>query len=64
MPFYDRTNDFRNIVEEKWVAIPEAKRRKYSRPRHDAERDVQAGMGKEYLAEAYKIVRTSHALLV
>jgi syntaxin 18 len=57
MPFLDLTNDFRSAVEVKRLAIPEARRGRFSTHRQDAERDAQVGLGKEYLAEAYKIVR-------
>ncbi|KXN83713.1 Syntaxin-18 [Leucoagaricus sp. SymC.cos] len=62
MPFLDRTDDFRGAVEAKRTTIPEAKRHKFSRPRQDGERGVQAGMGKEYLSEAYKILHHINTL--
>lgn len=62
MPFIDHTDDFKHIVKEKWALIPEFKRRKFSRPRNDVDGDFQAGMGKEFLAEAYKIVRSIRPL--
>jgi syntaxin 18 len=57
MPFYDHTNIFKTIVKEKWAAIPQVERRKSSASRRDANQSVQGEIGKEYLVEAYKIVR-------
>lgn len=54
----DRTSDFREVVAEKHNALPEAKRRKISRPaKGDGEREGQTILGKEYISEAYVIVR-------
>lgn len=60
MPFFDQTNIFKTIVKEKWAAVSEVERRKSSAPRRDTNQHAQAGIGKEYLTEAYKIVRTMH----
>jgi syntaxin 18 len=59
MPFTDRTEDFRQFVNEKQKKIPEPKREKISRSGNDEDR--QNVLGKKYVAEAYIIVR--HDLL-
>lgn len=55
MPATDRTSQFREILKEVSNSLPEVKRRKVSKPSH-IQRDV---LGKQYLAEAYIIVRKS-----
>ncbi|KAF7776240.1 hypothetical protein Agabi119p4_4633 [Agaricus bisporus var. burnettii] len=62
MPFFDQTNIFKTIVKEKWAAVSEVERRKSSAPRRDTNQHVQAGIGKEYLAEAYKILHHINTL--
>lgn len=58
MPSSDRTADFRNVIREKEREIPDAKRRKLAKStRHDSERDGGIHAGKEYIGEAYVIVR-------
>ena len=52
MPFRDRTNDFQQILHDKERALPDAKRQKITKPTEDKP------LGKEYVAEAYTIVRT------
>jgi hypothetical protein len=56
MPVSNRTSDFREIVNEKQKEFPESKRPKTSKQPH-AQRDGRALLGKEYVAEAYIIVR-------
>lgn len=65
MPGTTRTKDFQDCVAEKRNALPDVKRRKISRPaRGDgAEREGQNLLGKEFVAEAYVIVRTARILL-
>jgi len=57
MPFYDHTISFKSIVKEKWAATPPVERRKSSTVKRDTNQKVQRAIGKEYLVEAYKIVR-------
>jgi hypothetical protein len=59
MPSSDRTHDFRQVMREKENELPAAKRRKTN----ETERDPQIIPGKEYVAEAYVIVRARHLLL-
>jgi syntaxin 18 len=57
MPGTNRTADFREVLTEKQNALPEAKRRKLSgTPRHDTGGEHNL-LGKEYVSEAYVIVR-------
>ena len=58
MPFRDCTNDFQQILHDKERALPDAKRRKITKPTPTENKVV----GKEYVAEAYTIVRTRRAL--
>ncbi|TFK43628.1 hypothetical protein BDQ12DRAFT_643221 [Crucibulum laeve] len=63
MPFTNITNDFRSILQEKESTVPDSKRRKLSKHgRHDGERDGQASLSKEYLAEAYTILNHVNTL--
>lgn len=55
MPGTDRTTDFRELLNEKQNAIPEAKRRKITKG--DGPGESQNLLGKEYLTEAYIVVR-------
>lgn len=58
MPSRDRTADFRDVVREKEREIPDAKRRKLAKStQHEGERDGGIHTGKEYIGEAYVIVR-------
>lgn len=58
MPGIDRTTDFREVLTEKRNALPDSKRRKISRAANgDSPVDGQNVLGKEYVAEAYVIVR-------
>jgi syntaxin 18 len=57
MPSSDRTANFHDFVQEKKLAIPDAKRRKLVKVDHnDAKLAGQSHFGKEYLSEAYAIV--------
>jgi hypothetical protein len=57
MPSSDRTADFRKFIHEKQFTIPDAKRRKLSKPTwNDPSLDGQVNFGKEYMSEAYVIV--------
>lgn len=58
MPGTDRTLDFREILASKQNAIPEGKRRQVKGDSHPAEENI---LGKEYISEAYVIVRPSHS---
>jgi hypothetical protein len=55
MPSSDRTTDFREAIKQKQNAFPESNRRK--RSRNTDAREGQVALGKEYIAEAYVIVR-------
>lgn len=60
MPGIDRTTEFRHLLTEKQNAIPETKRRKITKGSHDGpgpDGSQENILGKEYLAEAYIIVR-------
>ena len=60
-----RTSEFRQAVNEKQSAIPEAKRRKLSRPskRLTPESERLETLNKEYVKEAYNVVSMlQHAL--
>jgi syntaxin 18 len=57
MPSSDRTHDFRQVIQEKENELPAAKRRKTAKQTNEAERDPQLISGKDYVAEAYVIVR-------
>jgi len=58
MPSINRTSDFREVLAEKQNILPETKRRRTSRPlKSDTEREGQNILGKEYISEAYVIVR-------
>jgi hypothetical protein len=58
MPSSDRTFDFRAIIREKELENPDGKRRKLAKSiQHQSERDGDAHIGKEYIGEAYVIVR-------
>jgi syntaxin 18 len=58
MPSINRTTDFREVLAEKRNALPETKRRRMSKPsKSDTEREGQNILGKEYISEAYVIVR-------
>lgn len=54
-----RTSEFRQILNEKEAGLPEAKRRKLSRApkRSDSHSESDALLSKEYIAEAYVVVR-------
>ena len=57
MPSIDRTADFRKVIQEKALTIPDAKRRKLSKPTpKDTGLDGRDLFGKEYMSEAYVIV--------
>jgi syntaxin 18 len=56
MPARDRTTDFQEAIKQKQDELPESKRRKLSR-HATAEGQGQVTLGKEYIAEAYVIVR-------
>lgn len=65
MPGTDRTTDFRELLTEKQNAIPEAKRRKVTKyTKGDSPGESQNLLGKEYLAEAYIIVRICQIVTV
>jgi syntaxin 18 len=57
MPSSDRTQEFRQVIREKENTLPAAKRRKTTKQTTDSDRDPQLISGKEYVAEAYVIVR-------
>ncbi|GJE84401.1 syntaxin-18 [Phanerochaete sordida] len=60
-----RTSEFRDLVREKEKEIPEAKRRKLSRPTRrtpDEQKDIQATLNKEYIAEGYNILNHINTL--
>lgn len=61
MAFTDRTSQFREIVAKS--SLPGAKRRKITKRSHDETDDAQALLNKEYLREAYNIVRREHCLV-
>ena len=61
MPGTDRTVDFRDILTSKRNAIPEGKRRKATQPKGDSHLVEENILGKEYISEAYAIVRPSHS---
>lgn len=61
MPCTDRTQDFRQVVEERSRDIPDNKRRKLDHPKSPSinpETSGGAPAGKEYINEAYTVVRT------
>ncbi|OCH84177.1 hypothetical protein OBBRIDRAFT_786491 [Obba rivulosa] len=55
-----RTQEFREVLKEKQVQLPESKRRKISRPPKRAsasgQREGQDALGKQYIDEAYVIL--------
>ena len=53
-----RTSEFREFVRQKEGAVPDAKRRKLSRPvkRSSPETERQELLNKEYVKEAYNVV--------
>ncbi|KAI0082593.1 snare protein syntaxin 18/UFE1 [Panus rudis PR-1116 ss-1] len=55
MPATNRTPEFREILKEVSQSIPEAKRRKVSKPRN-AQQEQQLLLSKEYLSEAYVVL--------
>lgn len=57
MPSIDRTPDFRQIVRDKQKGQPEKKSHRAHRT--DTDKDGHMSLGKEYLAEAYSVVRSS-----
>jgi hypothetical protein len=58
MPFSDRTIDFKEATKAKQNALPSSKKQK-GHQSTAAQRQNQPAMGKEYISEAYVIVRTS-----
>lgn len=58
MPATPRTSEFRELVREKERGIPEAKRRKLSRPskRSTPEGERLETLNKEYVKEAHVVV--------
>ena len=58
MAAVSRTSEFRQILSEKETGLPE-KRRKLSRnpKRSDAQAEGDVALSKEYVAEAYVVVR-------
>ncbi|KAI0650651.1 hypothetical protein C8Q79DRAFT_901812 [Trametes meyenii] len=58
MPAIPRTSEFRDVVREKERGIPEAKRRKLSRPskRSTPESERLETLNKEYVKEAYVVL--------
>jgi hypothetical protein len=58
MAFTDRTNEFRSTWKEHHRVLPDAKRQKLAKVvNHDHGQDGTVDLGKEYIAEAYIIVR-------
>ena len=57
----DRTIDFRDILASKQNAIPEGKRRQVTRPKGDSHLVDDNILRKEYISEAYAIVRPFHS---
>lgn len=58
----DRTAEFRTLLSEARVSVPEAKRRKLSGRSTDAQSEKDTALNKEYLAEAYAVVRPTRLL--
>ncbi|EDR12820.1 SNARE protein syntaxin 18/UFE1 [Laccaria bicolor S238N-H82] len=56
MPFCDRTNDFQQTLHDKERALPDAKRRKITKPTETKP------LGKEYVTEAYTILNHINTL--
>lgn len=63
MAFKDITNEFKRTVKEHEGAVPDAKRRKVSSHKPSKAEEEQISLNKNYIAEAYNIVRISTALL-
>ncbi|TFK55766.1 hypothetical protein OE88DRAFT_1692380 [Heliocybe sulcata] len=64
MPFSNRTSEFREIIEERKRLSPEAKRRKVSRnARQAGPPDSQLPLNKQYLQEAYLILKHVNTLM-
>ena len=61
MAVSSRTSEFRQAVREKENGIPEAKRRRLSRPvkRPTPESERLEALNKEYVKEAYNVVSMS-----
>jgi len=53
MGFTNRTADFKDILQAKQSAVPQAKRRKASHAQDEPSSNV---FGKQYLEEAYTVV--------
>lgn len=61
----DRTSEFRELVKEAQEGIPDAKRRKISRPlKHsaDGQKDGQEVINKEYMTEGYVVLNHINTL--
>ncbi|KZT24447.1 hypothetical protein NEOLEDRAFT_1156717 [Neolentinus lepideus HHB14362 ss-1] len=64
MPLMDRTAELRELVEEKRRRLPESKRRKVSRnSRQAGSPDSQLPLNKQYLQEAYLILKHVNTLM-
>ncbi|KAI0776021.1 hypothetical protein BD413DRAFT_491164 [Trametes elegans] len=63
MPAVPRTSEFRELVREKERGVPDAKRRKLSRPakRSSPESERSETLNKEYVKEAYVVHACAHA---
>ena len=57
MPATDRTSEFRLVLKEASQLVPDAKRRKVTKSSTSSQREGQDVLNKEYLAEAYNVVR-------
>jgi syntaxin 18 len=65
MPSIDRTTDFREVLAEKRKALPDAKRRKITRPsKSDTEREGHNPLDDKYISEAYIIVRSKFPIVL
>jgi hypothetical protein len=62
MAFKDITNEFKRTVKEHEGAVPDAKRRKVSSHKPSKAEEEQISLNKNYIAEAYNIVRVPAAL--
>lgn len=62
MPTVDRTAEFRHVLSEAHDVIPDVTRRKLSGPSKriaDGQREKDEKLNREYLAEAYAVVRST-----
>lgn len=57
MPYIDITNEFRQVVQQKQRDLPEGKRRKLDHKRSPSTSQDGTVAGKEYINEAYTVVR-------